>query len=150
MVIYTGPIDELFDYEYGKLEYRSVRFETEKLPISNYQGNAVINYTDSQIPYTRIIEHKHFDAFCYNDKSTIISKEYSTEWKDGVDPYYPINNEKNNSLYEKYEQRVEEFNTTQNDLMLVVGGRLGMYKYLNMDATIEKAFDCMKELRVIK
>lgn len=150
VVIYTGPIDELFDYEYGKLEYRSVRFETEKLPMSNYQGNAVVNYTDSQIPYTRIIEHKHFDAFCHNNESTIISKEYSTEWKDGVDPYYPINDEKNNSLYKRYEQRVREFNIIQDDLMLVVGGRLGMYKYLNMDATIEKAFDCMKELRIIK
>ena len=127
-IVYTGPIDEYFDFCYGPLEYRSVRFETELLDTDNYQGNAVVNYTDSETPYTRIIEHKHF-AFGTQEK-TVISKEYSMEWAPGIEPYYPVNDEKNTALYEKYRALAEK------ESKVIFGGRLGQYKYYDMDAVI--------------
>ena len=130
-VIYTGPIDAYFAYQYGPLEYRSVRFETEVLDMENYQGNAVVNYTEREIPYTRIIEHKHFE---FGEQSkTVISREYPSEWQPGDEPYYPINNEKNNTLYEKY----KELSIEQEKV--IFGGRLGEYKYYDMDKVIESA-----------
>lgn len=138
MTVFTGSIDEFFDYCYGKLEYRTVNFETEKLDIPNYQGNAIINYTDRNVPYTRIIEHKHFETFgdsIYHNKATVITKEYSTEFSDGKEPYYPVNNERNNSLYKKYYDRSK---TVPNVLF---GGRLGEYKYYDMAPIIEKALE---------
>ena len=138
-VVYTGPIDEYFDFCYGPLEYRSVRFETEVLDKENFQGNAVINYTSHDEPYTRIIEHKHFE-FTECPK-TIISKEYSSTWKKGDEPYYPVNDEKNNSLYEKYKALGE----SQNNIYF--GGRLGQYKYYDMDKVIVAAFELLKILK---
>lgn len=135
LVFYSGCIDEYYDYCYGPLEYRSVRFETEVLDKENYQGNAVVNYTSDEEPYTRIIEHKWFNN--RGSDRTIISKEYSSEWKKGDIPYYPVNNEKNNALYEKYK-------AIQNDKVIFVG-RLGNYKYYDMDDTIEDAFNTIKE-----
>ena len=130
-VIYTGMIDEYYGYKLGVLEYRSVRFETERLECSNYQGNAVINYTSADVPYTRIIEHKHFN---YGTQPfTIISKEYSSEWNKGSEPYYPINNEKNNSLYGQYRDLAEK------EKNVIFGGRLGAYKYYDMDKVIAAA-----------
>lgn len=126
---YSGCIDEYYDYCYGPLEYRSVRFETNEYDVDNYQGNAVVNYTSDDVPYTRIIEHKWFNN--RNSKNTIISREYSSEWKKGEVPYYPVNNEKNTALYNKYK------NITNNKVVFV--GRLGEYKYYDMDDTIEKA-----------
>lgn len=121
----------------GPLEYRSVRFETEKLDMENYQGNAVVNYTEREVPYTRIIEHKHFEFG--KQPTTIISREYSSEWKPGVEPYYPVNNEKNNALYEKYaELAAKEGN-------VIFGGRLGQYKYYDMDKVLMAALECVKE-----
>ena len=138
-IIYTGAIDEFYNYEYGALEYRSVYFETEILDTDNFQGNAVINYTDRETPYTRIIEHKHFE-FGIQPK-TVISREYSIEWEKGVEPYYPINNEKNNSTYEKYKQLAEK------EDKVIFGGRLGAYKYYDMDKVIESALELVnKEL----
>ncbi len=134
-VYYSGCVDEYYDYCYGPLEYRSVRFETEELDKENYQGNAVVNYTSDEEPYTRIIEHKWFNN--RGSDKTIISKEYSSEWKKGDVPYYPVNNEKNNALYEKYK-------AIQNDKVIFVG-RLGNYKYYDMDDTIEAAFNTIKE-----
>ncbi len=138
-VIYTGAIDEYFDYCLGALEYRSVRFETETLDTSNYQGNAVINYTDSETPWTRIIEHKWFefgkDENGNDLPGTVISREYSSEWKPGDEPYYPVNDEKNSALYAKYlELAAKEQNT-------VFGGRLGEYKYYDMDKVVEIALE---------
>ena len=133
-IIYTGPIDQFFDYKYGPLEYRSVRFETETLDISNYQGNAVVNYTEYEVPFTRIIEHKHFE-FDSTSPKTIISKEYSSTWKVGDEPYYPVNNDKNNSLYEKYKAEADKLGNVH------FGGRLGQYKYLDMDKVIERALE---------
>ena len=130
-IIYTGPIDAYFDYKYGELEYRSVRFETETLDTDNFQGNAVVNYTDSETPYTRIIEHKHFE-FGTQEK-TVISREYSAEWKKGDEPYYPINDDKNSTLYEKYKSLAEK------ESKVIFGGRLGEYKYYDMDKVIEVA-----------
>ena len=124
-IVFTGMIDEYFDYILGALEYRSVRFETEVLDCPNYQGNAVVNYTEREVPYTRIIEHKHFE-FGTSDK-TVISREYSSEWKVGDEPYYPVNDEQNSSLYEKYKELVEK------EKRVVFGGRLGAYKYYDMD-----------------
>lgn len=130
-VVYTGPIDAYFSYCYGPLEYRSVRFETEVLDMDNYQGNAVINYTDLETPYTRIIEHKHFE-FGRQEK-TVISREYSTEWRPGYEPYYPVNDQKNSELYARYLRLAQkETNTT-------FGGRLGEYQYYDMDAVIARA-----------
>ncbi|MFF2889162.1 UDP-galactopyranose mutase [Paenibacillus sp. NPDC057967] len=130
-VVYTGPVDAYFDYCFGVLEYRSLRFETEVLNTDNYQGNAVVNFTDRETPYTRIIEHKHFD-FGNQDK-TIITREYSVEWKLGDEPYYPINDEKNNAQYERYKTLAEQENS------VIFGGRLGEYKYYNMDKIVETA-----------
>ncbi len=145
-VVYTGMIDEYFDYCYGHLEYRSVRFETERVEEANYQGNAVVNYTDREVPYTRVIEHKHFEpeAEQENPKDfSIISREYSMEWKPGIDPYYPVNDEKNNALYEKYRALAEQ------EENVIFGGRLASYKYYDMDKVIEAAInDAAKELNV--
>lgn len=132
-IVFTGMIDEYFDYILGALEYRSVRFETEVLDCPNYQGNAVVNYTEREVPYTRIIEHKHFE-FGTSDK-TVISREYSSEWKVGDEPYYPVNDERNSSLYEKYKELAEK------DKRVVFGGRLGAYKYYDMDKVILAALE---------
>ena len=138
-IVYTGMIDRFYDYSLGVLEYRSVRFETEKLDIENYQGNAVVNYTDAEVPYTRIIEHKHFEFG--KQPVTIISREYSSEWKKGDEPYYPVNNEKNNALYEQYRE------LSKKDDRVIFGGRLGGYKYYDMDKVIAAALDmCESEL----
>ena len=135
-IIYTGPIDAWFDYTLGELEYRSVRFETEELPVENYQGNAVVNYTDRQTPYTRIIEHKHFEFG--TQKTTVISKEYSATWKPGDEPYYPVNDEKNQKLYRQY------LELAQKEQQVIFGGRLGEYKYYDMDKVIESALNVVK------
>ncbi len=137
-IIFTGMIDEYFDYKLGALEYRSVRFETEVLDCGNYQGNAVVNYTDRDVPYTRIIEHKHFE-FGTQEK-TVISREYSTEWSVGMEPYYPVNDEKNNTLFQKYKELAElESN-------VIFGGRLGDYKYYDMDKVIAAALDRLRTM----
>ena len=137
--VFTGMIDEYYDYKLGALEYRSVRFETEVLNTDNYQGNAVVNYTEREVPYTRIIEHKHFE-FGTQEK-TVISREYSSEWSVGMEPYYPVNNEQNNTLFEKYRELAEKEST------VIFGGRLGNYKYYDMDKVIEAALEmCEKEL----
>ena len=138
-IIYTGPIDQFFDYKFGELEYRSVRFETEIIDKVNYQGNAVVNYTEYEVPYTRIIEHKHFE-FDVTSPKTIISREYSSTWKKGDEPYYPVNNERNNTLYERYK---EEANKLPN---VYFGGRLGQYKYYDMDKVILEALNNLKEM----
>lgn len=128
-IIYTGPIDAYFSYKLGALEYRSVRFETEVLDKPNFQGNAVVNYTDRETPWTRIIEHKFFE---FGDQpKTVISREYSSEWKAGDEPYYPVNDEKNSKLYQEYKKLAEE------ETNVVFGGRLGEYKYYDMDAVID-------------
>ena len=136
-VIYTGPIDEYFDYRLGALEYRSVRFETEALDIPNYQGVAAMNFTDSETPYTRIIEHKWFtfgkDEAGNEIPDTVISREYSSEWKPGVEPYYPVNDEKNGALYQRYRA------LTEGEESVRFGGRLGQYRYYDMDQVIEAA-----------
>lgn len=135
-VVYTGAIDKYFDYQLGTLEYRSVRFETEVLDIANYQGNAVINYTDEETPYTRIIEHKHFE-FGTGEK-TVISKEYSKEWSVEDEPYYPVNDEKNSDLYKEYRKLAE---SKEN---IIFGGRLGEYRYYDMDAVIARVLSVLK------
>ena len=140
-LVYTGAIDEYFDYCYGNLQYRTVSFETEILNISNYQGNAVINYTEREVPYTRIIEHKHFEMFgdeVYTIPKTVISREYSTEWKPGMEPYYPVNDERNMSLYERYKALAD------NEERVIFGGRLAEYKYYDMDKVIERALSVAK------
>lgn len=134
-IVFTGRIDEFYDFRYGKLDYRTVRFETETLPTSNYQGLAQINYTEAEIPYTRIIEHKHFESFAADvDKNpqTVISREYSVEWKEGLEPYYPINDEKNSKLHQKYESLAQQENH------VIFGGRLAEYKYYDMAPIVEK------------
>lgn len=135
-IVFTGKIDEFFGYRFGKLEYRTVRFENEIYDIQNYQGNAVINYTSHDEPYTRIIEHKHFEPEnpSYKNNKTLISKEYSSEWTDGAEPFYPVNDEKNSSLYKKYSELAA--NESKN---VIFGGRLAEYKYYDMDDVIEKA-----------
>lgn len=130
-IIFTGMIDEYFGYRLGALEYRSVRFETEVLDCDNYQGNAVVNYTEKEIPYTRIIEHKHFE-FGKQEK-TVISREYSSEWKVGMEPYYPVNDERNSKLYEEYRKLAE------GEKNVIFGGRLGNYQYYDMDKVVEAA-----------
>lgn len=135
--VFTGQIDEFFGYRYGALGYRSVRFENEILDTDNYQGNAVVNYTDREVPYTRIIEHKHFE-FGKQEK-TVISREYSAEWQPGIEPYYPINDEANNALYEKYKALA----VTRPDV--IFGGRLGQYKYYDMDKVIAAALSAVDE-----
>ena len=138
-VIYTGPIDAYFDYQLGALEYRSVRFETEVLDMPNFQGNAAVNYTDAESPYTRIIEHKWFEFG--TQPKTVISKEYSSEWKLGDEPYYPVNDEKNSKLYQQYRDLAEK------EQKVLFGGRLGEYRYYDMDAVIDSALRfCEKNL----
>ena len=136
-ILYTGMIDEYFDYNLGNLEYRSLKFENEILPeIDDYQGNAVFNYTDRETPYTRIIEHKHFE---FNTCSgTIITKEYPVDWKIGDEAYYPVNNDRNNKLFEEYKLLAQKENK------VIFGGRLGHYKYYDMDKVIEAALECVK------
>ncbi len=136
-ILFTGQIDEYFDERFGPLEYRSVRFETERLETENYQGNAVVNYTEREVPYTRIIEHKHFEFG--TQPVTIISREYSSEWKPGVEPYYPVNNEKNNALYEKYAALAEAEGS------VIFGGRLGQYKYYDMDKVLMAALELVEK-----
>ena len=132
-ILFTGMIDEFYDYCYGELEYRSLRFETEVLDMGNYQGNAVVNYTDYEVPYTRIIEHKHFEFG--TQPKTVITREYPAAWEKGKEPYYPINDPKNDELFDKYERRaLEEKN-------VLFGGRLGMYRYMDMDKVIEEALN---------
>lgn len=131
--VFTGAVDEFFQYRFGALEYRSVRFETEILDEENYQGNAVVNYTHCDVPFTRIIEHKHFEFG--EQPKTVISREYSAEWKQGVEPYYPVNNDKNNELYQKYKELAAE----RRDV--IFGGRLGLYRYLDMDKVIALALE---------
>ena len=135
--VFTGMIDEYFGYCYGPLQYRSVRFETEVLDCDNYQGNAVVNYTEREVPYTRIIEHKHFEFG--RQPKTVISREYSSEWKQGMEPYYPVNNDENNALYEKYRQLASK------ESNVIFGGRLGQYKYYDMDKVVAAALECVKE-----
>ena len=138
-VIYTGPIDAYFQYQLGYLEYRSVRFETEVLDKPNFQGNAAVNYTDAETPWTRIIEHKWFEFG--TQPRTVISREYSSEWKPGDEPYYPVNDEKNTLLYKKYKELADQ------EEKVIFGGRLGEYKYYDMDAVIASALEmCKKEL----
>ena len=144
-VLYTGAIDAYFGYSLGNLEYRSVRFENELLDTPNFQGNAAVNYTDRETPWTRIIEHKWFEFGKDEDgqdlQKTVISREYSSEWKPGDEPYYPVNDEKNGALYEQYRKLAE------NEKNVIFGGRLGEYKYYDMDAVIASALDmCEKEL----
>lgn len=134
-IVFTGKIDKYFDYQFGKLEYRTVRFEEEILDEANYQGNAVVNYTESNIPYTRIIEHKHFEKFgqeVYETNKTVISKEYSTEWKPGMEPYYPVNDERNTKLYQEYKKLADK------ETNVIFGGRLAEYKYYDMAPIIDQ------------
>ena len=134
-IVFTGQIDEFYGYRFGKLSYRTVRFETEKLPIQDYQGNAVINYTDAEIPYTRIIEHKHFEPEnpAYTSGQTVISREYSSEWQEGSEPFYAVNDERNTALYAEYKKLAGQ------EKGVVFGGRLAEYKYYDMDDVIAKA-----------
>lgn len=142
-VIYTGTIDEFFGYEFGSLEYRTLRFETERLQCANFQGNAVVNYTEREIPYTRIIEHKHFEnqnPALLEMPFTVITREYPDEWKAGDEPYYAVNDGKNTELYEKYAEKVQQQNK------VIFGGRLGMYRYFDMDDTIVEAFKLFERI----
>lgn len=137
-IVFTGAIDEFYNYQFGKLEYRTVNFETEILDMPNYQGNAVVNYTEREIPYTRVIEHKHFEMFGADIDAcpkTVISKEYSSEWTEGSEPYYPVNDEKNNSLYQKYKELADK------ETNVIFGGRLAEYKYYDMHHIVEKALN---------
>ena len=141
-VVYTGAIDAYFDYSLGNLEYRSVRFDTEVLDEPNYQGNAAVNYTDADTPWTRIIEHKWFefgkDENGNDLPKTVISREYSSEWKPGDEPYYPVNDEKNSELYARYRELADR------ESKVIFGGRLGEYKYYDMDAVVAAALECAK------
>jgi UDP-galactopyranose mutase len=130
-VIFTGKVDEFFDYKLGKLEYRTVRFETETLNMANYQGNAVVNYTAAEVPYTRIIEHKHFEFG--TQPKTVISREYSSEWTEGSEPFYPVNDQRNGDLYAQYKKLADQQSN------VIFGGRLAEYKYYDMDKVIESA-----------
>lgn len=133
-LVYTGPIDEYFEYSLGKLDWRTVRFDSRVIDIPNYQGNAVVNYTSHDKPYTRVIEHKHFEMFgqeVYNCLKTVVSEEYSTEYKDGMEPYYPVNDEKNNMIAEAYREKANK------EIDVIFGGRLGQYKYFDMAPIIE-------------
>lgn len=136
-IVFTGMIDEYFDYSLGELEYRGLKFETELLNVKNYQGNAVVNYTDYETPYTRVIEHKHFEFG--TQPKTVITKEYPQTWVRGEEPYYPMNDDKNNRLYEKYRELADK------ETDVIFGGRLGQYKYYDMDDVIEAALNCVKE-----
>ena len=137
-VVYTGCIDEFFGYRLGALKYRSVRFETGELPEENYQGNAVVNYTDREVPYTRVIEHKHFEFG--KQPTTVISREYSAEWKPGLEPYYPVNDAENSALYAQYQQLAAQQEN------VIFGGRLGQYRYYDMDKVIRAAMDELEKL----
>ena len=136
-IVFTGPIDQFYNYCFGELEYRSVRFETEILDIENYQGNAVVNYTEYEVPYTRIIEHKHFEFG--KQPKTVISREYPDRWTKEKEPYYPINNDRNDELYKKYKE------LSNKDDKVIFGGRLGQYKYYDMDKVIEEALNCVNK-----
>lgn len=139
-IVFTGMIDEYYDYRFGELEYRSLRFETEDLPQENFQGNAVVNHTEAQVPYTRIIEHKHFEFGCQGGNATnhtVITREYPANWKRGDEPYYPMNDEKNNALYAKYKALADA------EANVIFGGRLGMYKYFDMHHVIAEALACV-------
>ena len=140
-IVFTGKIDEFFGYKFGKLEYRTVRFETETLDVQNFQGNAVVNYTSHNEPFTRIIEHKHFEPENqnYSKPITVISREYSTEWKDGMEPFYPVNDERNGKLYLEYKT------LAGSEKNIIFGGRLAEYKYYDMDDVIEKAMKDAKD-----
>ena len=147
-IVFTGMIDAYYGYCYGELEYRSLRFETETLPIENYQGNAVVNYTEYEIPYTRIIEHKHFEFGCQGgygntgipaNQKTVITREYPAAWAKGDEPYYPMNDERNNALYEKYRRLADK------EERVIFGGRLGMYRYYNMHQVVAEALKCVRE-----
>lgn len=145
-LVYTGAIDEYFDFCHGRLDWRTVRFETESLDTPNYQGNAVVNYTDSATPFTRIIEHKHFETFgeaVYSNPRTVISREYSMEFKPGMEPYYPVNDDRNNTLAERYRAMAAE----ESDV--IFGGRLAEYKYYDMAPVIAQAFDVWDKLQSI-
>lgn len=140
-IVFTGAIDEFYNYQFGKLEYRTVNFESEVLDMPNYQGNAVVNYTEKEVPYTRVIEHKHFEMFGADIEAcpkTVISKEYSSEWTEGSEPYYPVNDEKNNSLYLKYKELADK------ETNVIFGGRLAEYKYYDMHHIVEKALELFK------
>ena len=140
-IVFTGAIDEFYNYQFGKLEYRTVNFETEVLDMPNYKGNAVVNYTEKDVPYTRVIEHKHFEMFGADIEAcpkTVISKEYSSEWTEGSEPYYPVNDEKNNSLYLKYKELADK------ETNVIFGGRLAEYKYYDMHHIVEKALELFK------
>lgn len=141
-ILYTGKLDEYYDYRFGKLEYRTVRFEEEVLDMPNYQGNAVMNFTDAEVPYTRIIEHKHFEMFgdeVYKCPKTVISREYSSEWKEGMEPYYSVNDEKNMSLYQRYRDLADQ------EPNLILGGHLAEYKYYDMAPIVEKVMGLFAE-----
>ena len=139
-VLFTGMIDQFFDYKLGELEYRSLRFETEELDVDNYQGNAVVNYTDAETPYTRVIEHKHFEFGKGDKDKTVITREYPADWKRGDEPYYPVNDKRNNSLYKEYQNLASK--EAEN---VIFGGRLGQYRYYNMDQVIAAALETVKE-----
>ena len=138
-VVFTGMIDQFFDYKLGELEYRSLRFETEVLDEDNHQGNAVVNYTDAKTPYTRIIEHKHFEFGKGDQDKTVITREYPADWKRGDEPYYPVNNKRNNDMYQAYKEYAQK-----NAANVIFGGRLGQYKYYNMDQVIAAALETVK------
>ena len=141
-ILYTGKLDEYYDYRFGKLEYRTVRFEEEILDMPNYQGNAVMNFTDAEVPYTRIIEHKHFEMFgddVYKCPKTVISREYSSEWKEGMEPYYSVNDERNMSLYQQYKDLADQ------EPNLILGGHLAEYKYYDMAPIVEKVMGLFEE-----
>lgn len=140
-IVFTGKIDEFYNYKFGKLNYRTVRFETEVIDKPNFQGNAVVNYTEREVPFTRVIEHKHFELFSqdvYNCPKTVISKEYSTEWKDGMEPYYPVNDKQNSELYAKYKALADK------EENIIFGGRLAEYMYYDMAPIIEKVINILK------
>lgn len=140
-IVFTGQLDQFYDYKYGKLNFRTVSFETEIINKSNYQGNAVVNYTEAEVPYTRVIEHKHFESFgqaVYDNPKTVVSREYSTEWKEGMEPYYPVNDEQNNEMAEKYRALASQ------EKNVIFGGRLAEYKYYDMAPIVEKVLALFK------
>ena len=144
-IVFTGKIDEFYDYRFGNLEYRTVRFEQETLETPNYQGNAVVNYTEATVPYTRIIEHKHFEMFgeeIYKTPQTVISREYSTEWKPGMEPYYPVNDDRNNKLYLQYKQLADK------EPRIIFGGRLAEYKYYDMAPIVDRVMRMFEDKQV--
>ena len=142
-IVFTGKIDEFYGYRFGKLEYRTVRFETEALDTPNWQGNAVVNYTSSDVPFTRIIEHKHFEMFgntVYENPKTVISREYSTEWQEGMEPFYPVNDSRNQAIYSQYKELADK------EENVIFGGRLAEYKYYDMAPIVRQAFDTFNEI----